>query len=104
MGASIDDPRSQLAIRLFPREWAKANAKIRGASKARNNLRKRAEYHVQREALRATGAACATCRYFSPWPGPGPKGRMICDVGSDFHGYQEAKPDGLCLSYSAVSP
>jgi len=93
------DARSALAAQMFPKEWARANAKPYGRAKARNNLRKRAEATAKLNALRSTGAHCGSCKSFSPMPGPGNDGKMICDTHSDFHGYQLARPGGLCLSH-----
>lgn len=90
---STDDPRSQLAAKMFPREWARV-ATASGASKARQKLRQRAEAEVQLRALRATGASCVNCSSYERRP----MGKeMRCAAESDFYGDVIAKPDGLCL-------
>jgi hypothetical protein len=58
-----DDPRSQLAANLLPREWA-AVANKPGASKKRHQLRQMAEAEQRMKELRAAGAKCATCRSY----------------------------------------
>lgn len=91
------DERSALAALMFPQQWA-AVAQLPGASKRRQQLRKRAEHAVALQALRGAGARCLTCRAFRRdpmFPGHG----TWCDTHSDFHGYQAATGDDLCLSY-----
>jgi hypothetical protein len=94
---STDDPRSKLAAVMFPKEWARAVAMTgKGASKMRQRLRQAAETQVKLDALRRSGAACATCDSFKT---KGGAGRPWCSYASDFHGYVTAKPDGLCTAY-----
>lgn len=88
-----------LAAQMFPADWEKANSKPTHRSKARRALRGRVVWTLKMNELRATGARCGNCMEFSPMPGPGNKGQMICDRGSDFHGYQIAKADGLCTDH-----
>lgn len=96
-----DDERSQLAAKLFPREWATV-ANLPGASKARQKLRQRAVTEVKLRALRAAGASCATCRSFEKRdPTPGIKGPW-CSAKSDWEGYVLAKPNDLCPDHHAT--
>jgi len=84
----------------WPDKWAKANAGPK-AGKKRNQLRKWWRYHEDMQKLRAQNptARCATCSSFTPFPNDS-RGRMICQVESDYYGYQIASPDGLCLKWS----
>lgn len=88
-----------LAAATFPREWAKANSKPRNRSKARSNLRKRVVAHFRIIELRKSGASCGSCEHFAAYPHH--PGRMICELGSDFQGYQIATADGICTSWCA---
>jgi len=101
---SLDDPRSLLAAKMFPQEWAATQTK-RYASRARQRLRQRAEREVAYETamapLRDKGASCATCQHFERMPMT--LNKMHCDLHSDFWGYAEAKPDGLCPSHKEKS-
>lgn len=98
---NTDDPRSKLAAVMFPKEWARAVAMTgKGASKKRQKLRQAAERQVKLDALRRSGAACATCNSFERRkPYPGWKDGPWCSYESDFHGTVLAKPNGLCLAY-----
>lgn len=96
---STDDPRSKLAAVVFGKRWERI-ATLPGKSAARNKMRKAAEQHVKLDALRRTGAACATCNSFETRkPYPGWKDGPWCSYDSDFHGTAIAKPNGLCLAY-----
>lgn len=93
-----------LAQQMFPQQWAWANAKPTGRSRARRNLRQRVVGELKMRELRAAGCSCATCENFAPMPGPSSgNGKMICELGSDFHGYQIATADGLCTAWSKKS-
>jgi hypothetical protein len=92
----METPRDALAAQLFPKEWAAVAAKA-GASKKRQQLRQRAEHVDAVNALRAKGASCASCVGFRPTPSAaGLKFAHHCTAESDFHGYVEARADGLC--------
>lgn len=96
--------RDALAAKLFPREWAAVAMRL-GASKKRNQLRKRAEEKAARDAAIAphiaAGHCCGNCNEFEPYPGPGNKDRFICAMDSDFRGYAIARADGLCPLWRA---
>lgn len=99
---STDDQRSKLAAVMFPKEWARAVATTgKGACKKRQQLRQAAEEAVKLDALRRSGAACATCNSFETrtLPSLGKKHPPWCSYHSDFHGTALAEPNGLCLAY-----
>lgn len=88
-----------LVAKKFPREWAAvANATGLKARKKRYELRRRYEYSLKFDALRATGAHCGNCRHYEDAP-PGMDGK-VCGERSDYHGYLMPKPDSLCLIWS----
>jgi hypothetical protein len=61
---------------------------------------RRAERDAQALAvLRDEGARCGNCSSFERYPLD--RKRFICDLHSDFHGYQMATADGLCLRWDA---
>lgn len=69
------------------------------AAKARRMTKRKQEriaYEATCAALKSGGASCANCGNCSPYPGPGNKGQIICDLDSDFHGYAVTKPERVC--------
>lgn len=104
--ADIESARlDRMAAEMFPKDWNRANNKPRGKSKARKHLRDRVTGALKMAELRKADASCRTCDNFKPAHGPGMRGERICELGSDFYGYQTAKPDGLCVSWCAkVTP
>lgn len=91
--------RNALAAKYFPQEWAAVVGRD-GASKKRQQLRQRAEAEQLLETLRARGACCESCRSFNTKPPFGVSAKAVCDADSDFHGYTEAVPNGLCIQFS----
>ena len=75
-----------------------------GPAARETRKRKRAEKAAERQQLmselRATGAACATCKHFAKYPGPEGRNKRICELTSDFYGYTSVIASDLCLSYS----
>ena len=90
--------RDALAAKHFPDEWADAKDLL-GGSKRLQKLRQRGEYMERTAALRASGASCANCRSFNTRPVFGLNMKATCDAQSDFYGYVEARPDGLCVRW-----
>lgn len=99
-GPLVIDPERQraLAAEMFPREWAVASqvAHSRRRHNRLKSLRERAIRAVALQPLQAEGKSCASCANFSKAPA-GLSIVHVCDADSDFHGYAEAKPDGLCV-------
>lgn len=90
--------RDALAARMFPQRWAAvANQTGERARRTRHNLRRQAETKQELDRLRDAGASCASCTSFARHPDHG----RICEAGSDFHGYQLAKAEGLCTLWTA---
>ncbi|WP_040567828.1 hypothetical protein, partial [Magnetospirillum molischianum] len=90
------NPRDALAFKHFPAEWCRIVNKP-GASKKRQQLRKRGEEAETVLALRAKGASCATCNGYEKAPHPKELGfTHYCAADSDFHGYVGALATGLC--------
>jgi hypothetical protein len=85
---------------VWPERWRKANEKQRGASKARNNLRKAWQAHLRfQKFIKANpSAACSSCRHFCKTP-HGPD--FHCELDSDFHGYSIVKREYVCVRWSA---
>ncbi len=82
----------------WPQEWAKANHSRPGASKRRNNLRKRYRYVMELEAFVRENptAKCANCRHMSTVNYSKP----YCELDSDFHGYQTVALDYVCVRWT----
>lgn len=94
--------RDALAAQMFPEAWA-AVATLPGASKKRQQIRKRAEERQAMTALQATGARCGNCEHYEEIPTPGNKGRMHCSMQSDFDGWALTFETSLCLDWSKKS-
>lgn len=65
------------------------------AQKARRKARSQATAAAERmkcAALKAQGNCCEVCQH-KGWRGAGV---LICELGSDFHGYQPVKPGHVC--------
>ena len=85
----------------WPGKWAKANDQSRpGASKRRNQLRKAWATAKKLDALSEQGAACETCANFGLTRALGGL-KTICELRSDFEGYQLADPANLCADWKA---
>lgn len=91
-----DAETDALIAARWPEKWA-----VTRTSKGRNNLRRRFKAAVRLDRLRDKGARCADCKHFDAslkyYRKP------ICEMGSDFHGYQIAEPDGLCVDFDKTS-
>lgn len=91
--------RDELAARTFPSAWAAvANVQGKVAGRKRHNLRRRAEWVQKAQELRTQGHSCADCSSFAKHPFT--RGQHICEHGSDFHGYQLARAEDLCVDWS----
>jgi hypothetical protein len=97
MATSDLQQRDDLAAYMFPKEWARV-VLMAGATKKRQQLRKRAEQQVIFDQFLAAGRSCASCCHFEFADAVN---KMTCAMGSDFYGYQIAKANGLCLDWSA---
>lgn len=95
--ASELQQRDDLASYMFPKEWARFVLRP-GATKKRQQLRKRAEQQVIFDRLFAAGRSCASCRHFEFTSAIN---KTTCAMGSDFYGYQIETADGLCVDWSA---
>lgn len=76
-------------------------AKTSLARKARIRARNQAHAAEQRRIeaeLRAQGHSCSTCKH----KGYRMAAQMVCELGSDFHGYQPVKPDYICSQFEAA--
>lgn len=96
------DRQRELARKMFPAEWAQAERMTDGFKRRRRlkNLRDRAVYKLAVDELRAAGKSCALCTGYITTP-PGLTFKHACAAESDFHGYVEAKDDGICPKFIA---
>jgi hypothetical protein len=86
---------------FYPAEWARANdPRLSNRSKARNNLRRRYRLVQEHMAFVAANpeARCSGCAHSNLNPSS-IKG-LVCDLNSDFHGYQMVSPDDVCTRFS----
>ena len=79
---------------------AKKSAAAKARRRAKNEAHRRA-VEAQCAALKAAGSFCSNCAHCSPYPTPGRKGEVICDLDSDFHGYAITKPERVCPRWEA---
>jgi len=98
----MGDATDKAIAQAWPFEWARANRAKPGASKRRNNLRKRWRYAEELKAFLAANpsASCATCRHWEPVPRSTDNSKH-CSIESDFYGYQIVKPDYVCTRWAA---
>jgi len=98
----VSDAATDAAIAAkWPDAWMKANDPARrNRSKARQQIRQRYAHAMAFEVFVAANpqARCANCdnagsRHFETRP--------ICELDSDFHGYQPVDPDHRCARWRA---
>lgn len=85
--------RDALADKYFPDSWKAAQES--GKSKKRNQLRNAAENMQIKEQLRKSGAHCGNCDHLDRVQ-IGGELKTICELDSDFGGYQLTKCEYLC--------
>lgn len=97
------DPATDAAIAAeWPEAWARANDPARsGASKRRTKLRKEWATAQKIKLLKAEGRSCRTCVNFGSTSAFSER-ETVCDLHSDFYGYQMAKPTGLCADWKST--
>ena len=85
--------RNARAAAMFPADWARMESLTgKKRSRLRALLRNRADYMAGLEML-PEEASCLTCEHRGQYP---TDKRMVCDLDSDFHGYQIVQPDYRC--------
>ena len=91
-------PSYEEASKAYPSAAEKIDT-FHGKRRARERRRLRDKLAYDR--LKQSGSKCSTCTSFIKHCTA--VNGAICSRFSDFHGYQMAQPDGLCLEYQAVS-
>lgn len=66
------------------------------ARRKAKRARERIAYEATCAALKSGGASCGNCAHHSPYPQPGHKGEIICDLDTDFQGYAVTTPGRVC--------
>lgn len=92
-----DEATDAAIAKRFPGEWRRANdPNYRNRSKARQKLRRRFKYELEREAFSEANpdAACIDCIHRYDW-----NNRLTCSIENDFHGYQIVEAGHFCTHW-----